>query len=153
MGENRVLTTAKVGARCYSTFEPASSNFCMTIDVFVLQIMISGEIQAVNIGNTRLVPGFPQGSNSLEKASALRRGGLGVDTPIFGDFLPRATIFLVLTAFNSVLPELVVLISTTNSGRTALNAASTKKVVARGRKSPKIGVSTPSPPRLTLGII
>jgi len=42
----------------------------MTIDVFVLQIMISGEIQAVNIGNTRLVPGFPQGSNSLEKASA-----------------------------------------------------------------------------------
>jgi len=43
----------------------------MTIDVFVLQIMISGEIQAVNIGNTRLVPGFPQGSNSLEKASAL----------------------------------------------------------------------------------
>ena len=71
MGENRVLTPAKVGARCYSTFEPASSNFCMTIDVFVLQIMISGEIQAVNIGNTRLVPGFPQGSNSLEKASAL----------------------------------------------------------------------------------
>ena len=70
MGENRVLTPAKVGARCYSTFEPASSNFCMTIDVFVLQIMISGEIQAVNIGNTRLVPGFPQGSNSLEKASA-----------------------------------------------------------------------------------
>ena len=47
----------------------------MTIDVFVLQIMISGEIQAVNIGNTRLVPGFPQGSNSLEKASAL--GTLG----------------------------------------------------------------------------
>ena len=52
------------------------------------------------------------------------RGGLGVDTPIFGDFLPRATIFLVLTAFNAVLPELVVLISTTNSGRTELNAAS-----------------------------
>ena len=71
MGENRVLTPTKVGARCYRTFEPASSNFCMTIDVFVLQIMISGEIQAVNIGNTRLVPGFPQGSNSLEKASAL----------------------------------------------------------------------------------
>ena len=45
----------------------------MTIDVFVLQIMISGEIQAVNIGNTRLVPGFPQGSNSLEKASAQAR--------------------------------------------------------------------------------
>ena len=79
-----------------------------------------------------------------------RRGGLGVYTPIFGDFLPRATIFLVLTAFNSVLPELVVLISTTNSGGTALNAADrilTRKVVARGSK---IGVSTPSPPRLHL---
>ena len=74
MGENRVLTPHRVGARCYSTFEPASSNFCMTIDVFVLQIMISGEIQAVNIGNTRLVPGFPQGSNSLEKASAQGKG-------------------------------------------------------------------------------
>mgnify|MGYP007047449617 CR=1 FL=1 len=49
----------------------------MTIDVFVLQIMISGEIQAVNIGNTRLVPGFPQGSNSLEKASALALQWLG----------------------------------------------------------------------------
>jgi hypothetical protein len=86
-----------------------------------------------------------------QKPRALqRRGGLGVDTPIFGDFLPRATIFLVLTAFNSVLPELVVLISTTNSGGTALNAADrilTRKVVARGSK---IGVSTPSPPRLPL---
>ena len=72
-----------------------------------------------------------------------RRGGLGVYTPIFGDFLPRATIFLVLTASNSVLPELVVLISTTNSGGTALNAADrilTRKVVARGSK---IGVSVP----------
>ena len=39
------------------------------------------------------------------------------------NFLPRATTFLVMTAFNSVLPELVVLISTTNSGGTALNAA------------------------------
>ena len=79
MGENRVLTPHRVGARCYSTFEPASSNFCMTIDVFVLQIMISGEIQAVNIGNTRLVPGFPQGSNSLEKASALTLKKFGED--------------------------------------------------------------------------
>ena len=52
----------------------------MTIDVFVLQIMISGEIQAVNIGNTRLVPGFPQGSNSLEKASALELELTGRET-------------------------------------------------------------------------
>ena len=84
----------------------------------------------------------------FSEGAVTRRGGLGVYTPIFGDFLPRATIFLVLTAFNSVLPELVVLISTTNSGGTALNAADrilTRKVVARGSK---IGVSTPSPPRL-----
>ena len=47
----------------------------------------------------------------------MRRGGLGVETPILNTFL-------VLTAFNSVLPELVVLISTTNSVRTELNAAS-----------------------------
>ena len=75
-------------------------------------------------------------------------GGLGVETPIL---LPRATTFLVKilsAAFNAVPPELVVLISTTSSGRTELNAVSTKKMVARGRKSPKIGVSTPSPPRL-----
>ena len=45
------------------------------------------------------------------------------------DFDHLSTTFLVLTAFNSVLPELVVLISTTNSGRTELNAVSTKKVV------------------------
>ena len=45
------------------------------------------------------------------------------------DFLPQTTTFLVLIAFNSVLPELVVLISTTSSGRTELNAISTKKVV------------------------
>ena len=57
------------------------------------------------------------------------------------DFLPQTTTFLVLIAFNSVLPELVVLISTTNSGRTELNAVSTKKVVV-------FGVSTPRPPRL-----
>ena len=77
-----------------------------------------------------------------------RRGGLGVETPIL---LPRATTFLVKilsAAFNAVPPELVVLISTTSSGRTELNAVSTKKMVARGRTSPKIGVSTPSPPRL-----
>ena len=75
-------------------------------------------------------------------------GGWGSIPRFSGGFLPRATIFLVLTAFNSVLPELVVLISTTNSGGTALNAADrilTRKVVARGSK---IGVSTPSPPRL-----
>ena len=65
---------------------------------------------------------------ALKQADA-RRGGLGVETPIFPDFLPRATTFLVMTAFNSVLPELVVLISTTSSGRTELNAVSTKKVV------------------------
>ena len=59
----------------------------MTIDVFVLQIMISGEIQAVNIGNTRLVPGFPQGSNSLEKASAL--GARDVFASKNGNDLPK----------------------------------------------------------------
>jgi len=64
------------------------------------------------------------------------------------DFLPRATTFLVLNALNAVLPELVVLISTTtafsttSSGRTALSAVSTKKVVARGRKS---GFRPPDP--------
>ena len=63
-----------------------------------------------------------------------RRGGLGVETPILNTFL-------VLTAFNCVLPEIVVLISTTSSGRTELNAVSTRKVF-------KIGVSTPRPPRL-----
>jgi hypothetical protein len=74
MGENRALTPSKVGARCYSTFEPANSNFCMAIDVFVLQIMISSEKPRLNdIGNNRLVPGpgFSQGPNSLGKASAL----------------------------------------------------------------------------------
>ena len=50
--------------------------------------------------------------------------------------------FEVLTAFNSVLPELVVLISTTNSRRTELNAVITKKVVARGRK---LGFRPPAP--------
>ena len=78
---------------------------------------------------------------ALKQADA-RRGGLGVETPIFPDFLPRATTFLVMTAFNSVLPELVVLISTTSSGRTELNAVITKKVVARGRKS---GFRPPAP--------
>ena len=41
-----------------------------------------------------------------------RRGGLGVESPVF---CLRATTFLVLTALNSVLPELVILISTNNS--------------------------------------
>ena len=66
-----------------------------------------------------------------------RRGGGGRNP----DFDHLSTTFLVLTAFNSVLPELVVLISTTISGRTELNAVSTRKVF-------KIGVSTPRPPRL-----
>ena len=65
----------------------------------------------------------------LQPLSGETVGGLGVETPIFGDFPPRATTFLVLAAFNAVLPELVVLISTTSSGRTELNAVSTKKVV------------------------
>ena len=102
--------------------------------------MATGWITALALGLSR--------RNRDSDDTLTRRGGLGVHTPIFGDFLPRATIFLVLTAFNSVLPELVVLISTTNSGGTALNAADrifTRKVVARGSK---IGVSTPSPPRL-----
>jgi len=59
------------------------------------------------------------------------------------DFLPRATTFIVMTAFNSVLPELVVLISTTSFGRTELNAVITIK--ARVVDS-EIGVLTPSSP-------
>ena len=70
MGENRAQTPSKVGARCYSTFEPANSNFCMAIDFLVLQIMTSSEKYRLNIGNNRLVPGFSQGPNSLGKASA-----------------------------------------------------------------------------------
>jgi len=50
-----------------------------------------------------------------------------------------------MTAFNSVLPELVVLISTTSFGRTELNAVITIK--ARVVDS-EIGVLTPRPPRL-----
>ena len=65
----------------------------------------------------------------------MRRGGLGVETPILNTFL-------VLTAFNSVLPEIVVLISTTSSGRTELNAVSTRKVVERWSKS---GFRPPDP--------
>ena len=71
MGESRAPAPPKVGARCYSTFEPANSNFCMAIDFFVLQIMISSKKPRLNIGNIRLVPGFSQAANSLGKASAL----------------------------------------------------------------------------------
>ena len=55
MGENRVVTPALPGVRCDSTFEPESLNFCMTVDFFVPQIMISSGIPRQNVGIPGLV--------------------------------------------------------------------------------------------------